>query len=484
MAWRGPDAEGYCILSDGHVFLGHVRLAILDLEHRANQPMQSRCGRYYIIFNGEIYNHLHIRNKLSLKCRTNSDTETILEGYALIGEDIIQMLDGMFAFVIYDQNTKNWLCARDCFGIKPLYIYNSSNIDIICSESSIISWIINASIDEYSINEWRIARRPTPGYSFFKDINEVMPGFIYYHDNTKKNFYTLHSTKNEFSQEKFEELLMSSVKSHELSDVPVVGLLSGGLDSAIISALSSSNQFYTVGIDINNEFREAEETISFLGKKLTKVSITTEELIETWRYLVQLRREPLSVPNEALIYVVCKRMAPDEKVVLTGEGADELLFGYDRIYRWAIESAWISGEDFLLRYGYSNTIESQRLIEYIENTKEGKSLIDFIEDFFFEFHLPGLLRRMDFASMAASKEARVPFVSKSIIEYMYRRHHSIRIDSNESKKPLRRLAEKLNLNCILSRQKIGFSAQIRKLNDRREEYAFFQNIILEELGWL
>ena len=177
-------------------------------------------------------------------------------------------------------------------------------------------------------------------------------------------------------------------------------------------------------------------------------------------------------------------MKNNEKVVLTGEGADELLFGYDRIFRWALECQSFDLSTFFDKYGYSTNDKSSRLENYILNLSHGKSVIHFLEDFFYQVHLPGLLRRMDFASMAASKEARVPFVNKNIIEYLYRLSPEIKINNTHSKIPLRNLCKKLNLNGALNRKKIGFSAQINKKVDRKSDYDYFQNIILNELGWL
>jgi asparagine synthase (glutamine-hydrolysing) len=484
MSWRGPDAQNYYELTDGRAFIGHQRLSIIDPLSRSNQPMQSNCKRFHIAFNGEIYNHLSLRKELNLHCRTLSDTETILEGYALIGEKIIPKLDGMFSFVIYDEVTNTWMCARDGFGIKPLFISQLGQSTIICSEASVIATLINAKHDHDAITEWKIARRPTPGASFFDGVQEVLPGTTIHSNGTVTRYFTLTPSSEVYSQKKFEHLLKNSVHKHELSDVDNVGLLSGGLDSAMIAALSTSNNFYTVGLVNNNEFAGAEETSTHLSKNLIKIAVTEQELIDNWRYLTRLRGEPLNVPNEGLIYHVCSKMKDKEKVVLTGEGADELLFGYDGIYRWASSEKWDGCVNFLAQYGYAlNTNPTERLIDYIENLRAGKTMIEFIEDFFYEFHLPCLLRRMDFASMAASKEARVPFVSKDLVEYMYRRPHTLKFNAQNSKLPLRTYAEKLGLTGALSRKKIGFSAQLNSINSRQQDYRIFQETILEELKW-
>jgi asparagine synthase (glutamine-hydrolysing) len=484
MAWRGPDAMQTLFLNNDFVKLGHVRLSILDLLPRSDQPMKSSCGRYLIVYNGEIYNHLQIRKQLSLCCFTASDTETLLEGFAKIGKDLFPLLSGMFSLVIYDLVADSWVAARDAFGIKPMYAHLSQNTTVIASEPSVVALLVSASVSTEAIEEWRVIRRPIPGKSFFSGVDEVLPGTWLDSNGNTQRFWKLAPPHKPFNQEEFECLLSDAIKLHDVSDVSNVALLSGGLDSAVITAVSFVQTAYTVGLEHNNEFLGAAETATLLKRNLINVSITQEQLIEAWKTLTRLRGEPLGLPNEGLIYLVCKAMKTDEKVVLTGEGADELLFGYDGLYRWAASNDFCNATHFLNLYGYSNdTAPTRRLLDYVDELKVGKTNIEFTEDFFYFVHLPGLLRRMDFASMAASKEARVPFVCKELVEYMYRRPHNIKLSDDESKIPLRRFASKLGLLGALGRKKIGFSAQIKQDNTRFLEYRNFQDIILGALSW-
>ena len=484
--WRGPDSQHTLILNDGRYILGHNRLSIIDTTNRANQPMVSKNGRYVIVYNGEIYNHLEIRRKLELCCNTNSDTETVLEGYAQVGEKIFELIDGMFALVILDKILNRWVAARDAFGIKPLFIGDClrTRTKVISSESVTVANLINAKPCSLALREWKMIRNPIPGKSYFQDVNEILPGTIVRSDGTSICYWTMTPSEQPFSQEEFEELLQRSVVQHEMSDVKNVSLLSGGLDSAIITALSTVSQSYCVGMDDNNEFMGAKESAAVLGRKINTVSVSHADIKKTWQNLAILRGEPLSVPNEAMIYTICRTMRFDEKVVLTGEGADELLFGYDNIYRWAVLNSWRGVDEFLKKYCYAEKLElTDRLMDYIETLRNGKTLINFVEDFFYKFHLPCLLRRMDFASMAASKEARVPFVNKQIVNYLYRRPFEIKINHAESKIPLRKIAKKMGLDGALERKKIGFSAQAKTGVSRFEEYSEFQSIILEALKW-
>ena len=483
MRWRGPDAQSLVSEQHGKVKIGHCRLSVIDPLARSDQPMLSGCGRYLIAFNGEIYNHLSLRRELNLQCKTSSDTETILEAYVKIGKSVFQKLDGMFALVIYDKHTCKWIAARDAFGIKPLFILKSTENVILSSEASAIAIITKAEVSEQSIDEWRLIRRPIPGKTFFEGIDELLPGSIVDSEGYVTNHWHWEASDRVFEQELFEDLLTQSVKAHELSDVENVSLLSGGLDSALISALSSVEKCYTVGLFDNNEFLGASDTAQHLHRDLIKVSLKEDELVEAWQYLSCLRGEPIGLPNEGLIYRVCKAMTPNQKVVLTGEGADELLFGYDGIYRWALGNTPLDPPGFLRRYGYSSVVATERLIDYVNDLMRNKQAIDFVEDFFYQLHLPGLLRRMDFASMAASKEARVPFVGKDLVAYMYRQASQIKINDEHSKIPLRLFARKLGLHGALSRKKIGFSAQLNQAASRYDDYGSFQKIVLESLRW-
>jgi len=479
--YRGPDFKDTKAY-DANFFLSHCRLSILDVNERSNQPMRSKNNAYSIIFNGEIYNYKAIAKKLNLRLKTTSDTEVILEGYAKIGNEIFELLDGMFSLVIHNHKDKSWVATRDSFGIKPLYIYNREANVVIASENKAICSLVNVTVSKDSVREWETFRSPLPGKTFFNEIEEVLPGQIIEKNKISTKHFVFEDNENKFDQDYFEFLLQESIAQHTLSDVQNTSLVSGGIDSSIICKETNFQNYYSVGIQENNEFIYTKETAKKLNKNILNHMTTPETIISNWKFLTETKGEPILVPNEGLIYEICKKMKKEEKVVLTGEGADEMLFGYDRIFRWSLNNEF-DFNSFLSMYSYSKKEPTSRMKNYILDMKIGKTTIEFLEDYFYIFHLPVLLRRMDFASMCASKEARVPFVSKSLINYTYRANPAIKIDNTYSKKPLRQFSRNNNLDFIIDRKKIGFSANLDSRKNRSEEYKNFRDIVISTLGW-
>ena len=279
--WQGPDAQETMALEEGRILIGHNRLAVIDPIARSDQPMRSRCGNYWIRFNGEIYNHLDIRKKLQLVCETNSDTETILEAFARIGDSAVNLLEGMFAFVIYSTRSGEWIAARDSFGIKPLYYYQGKTVTIYGSEPAVISQLMDCKVDSDSMQEWHLTRRPVPGKSYFRDIFEHTPAIHCTASDGTTKYWHLRETETEFCQNEFESLVCESVLNHELSDVTNVSLLSGGLDSAVITGLSHVRNSYSIGLINSNEIRGTEDSAQTLNRELVSVLVSEEELTET-----------------------------------------------------------------------------------------------------------------------------------------------------------------------------------------------------------
>jgi len=475
-SYRGPDSTKFYI--DGeNIFLGHNRLRIVDLNSNADQPFFSKDRRYVILFNGEIYNHKELRKKIGLSFLTESDTETILKGYEKFGAKIFEMLDGMFAVVIYDTHKDTFVIARDYFGIKPLYYYHDKHYLILSSDIASINEIVQTEIDTDSILEWKVFRSPLPGKTFFKNIHSIMPGTMkVFHKNTKpktKYFWNLEPSNLAFSEVDIIDLLSESISNHLMTDTVPVTLLSGGIDSSIVTIFSGIKEAYSVGFKDLNEFTIAEETSKLLGIDLKKVTINQDEYSSLFEKLIRLKKAPLLVPNEILIHKVSIAMPNSTKVFLTGEGADELFFGYDQIFSDVNQGVIGTLDQFIERYRYSETKVTDRFYNYLTKMKENKSMMEFLEDFFIFFHLGVLLDRMDFSSMSASKEARVPFVTKKLFNYMYRRPYSVRGSLNAPKKILRKELLERGFEHITRQKKIGFTTFNPNLS-RLEGYQTFQ----------
>jgi asparagine synthase (glutamine-hydrolysing) len=250
----------------------------------------------------------------------------------------------------------------------------------------------------------------------------------------------------------------------------------------VIAAMTSLDPYYTVGLPDANEFSDVREFCALTDKSCIEVTVSEAELREAWHVLATARNEPLSVPNEGLIYLVCKAMPASTKVVLTGEGADELLFGYDRIFSYMSSRTEFDLDAFLERYCYSDDRLGDRMRAFITSIVADKTPVQFCEDFFLQFHLPGLLRRMDSSMMAASKEGRVPFVDRRLFEMFYRKPLEVRMADGVIKAPLRNMLYKRGLGAVCDREKVGFSAK-PPAQSTFTHYSNFQQQILESLSW-
>jgi len=240
-----------------------------------------------------------------------------------------------------------------------------------------------------------------------------------------------------------------------------------------VTIFSGIKEAYSVGFKDLNEFAIAEETSKVLGIDLKKVTISQNEYSSLVEKLIRLKKAPLLVPNEILIHKVSIAMPNSTKVFLTGEGADELFFGYDQIFSDVNQGVIGTLDQFIERYRYSETKVTDRFYNYLTKMKENKSMMEFLEDFFIFFHLGVLLDRMDFSSMSASKEARVPFVTKKLFNYMYRRPYSVRGSLNAPKKILRKELLERGFEHITRQKKIGFTTFNPNLS-RLEGYQTFQ----------
>ncbi|MDO5149048.1 MAG: asparagine synthase (glutamine-hydrolyzing) [Oscillospiraceae bacterium] len=339
---RGPDGEGQYI--DEGIALGHRRLSIIDIDAGA-QPMYNEDGSLVIVFNGEIYNYKQIREglvKSGHRFATQSDTEVLVHGYEEYGSDILGKLRGMFSFVIWDRNKQELFGARDFFGIKPLYYADMNGSFMFGSE--IKSFLEHPDFKK-ELNETALENYLTFQYSptnetFFKNVYKLPPAHFFIKDKT--GFRCQRYWKVEFEAEEKPELdewvnrisdtMHDSVEAHKVSDVEVGSFLSSGVDSSYVAAIAGVDKTFTVGFGSDERYNEigwAKEFSKAIGKENTSKVITPEEY---WGILPKIQYhmdEPLADPSAVALYFVCNIASEKLKVVLSGEGADEIFGGYN-----------------------------------------------------------------------------------------------------------------------------------------------------------
>ncbi len=463
---RGPDSEGiWCNLDVG---FAHKRLSVIDLSDDASQPMISSCKRYVICYNGEIYNYKDIKLELlslGYKFKTNSDTEVILVAWKHWGEECLLKFNGMFSFALYDNLKSNLHLCRDRYGIKPLYYFYDKKNFIFGSEikSILVNNLYKSSLDFEAILEYFTFQNLFTNKTFFKNIQIISPGsHVILNEkgrlieNIWWDFNFQEPEKRLNKEEYLEELQLlfeQAVKRQLISDVPVGSYLSGGIDSASITAIASKNitdlRTFTVGFDLfsasglelNFDERKASEHMSYLyGTEHYEMILKSGDMVKCMPKLSWHVEEPRvgqSYPN----YYAAKLVSKFDKVVLAGTGGDELFGGYPWRYHRAVEND--NFDDYIDKY-YQHW---HRLIpnKYIKNifspiwdevshvwtrdifydvfknrNKQLQKSNDYVNhSLYFESKtfLHGLLMIEDKLSMAHGLETRVPFLDNDLVDF-------------------------------------------------------------------
>jgi asparagine synthase (glutamine-hydrolysing) len=349
---RGPDGQG--LFTKGPVALGHRRLSIIDLEG-GRQPMANEDGSMWITFNGEIYNYPEIRRGLEDRhqFKTRSDTEVILHLYEEKGEKCLDDLRGMFAFAIYDYRERKLFAARDHLGQKPLYYHHDGNRFSFASEikALLVLYPELAELDETALYEYLTLRIIAPPRSMFRKIRKLPPAhFLVYQDgkiSIQRYWHLRYELKlrGDFRSvvEELENQMLSTVRYHLVSDVPVGAFLSGGMDSSLIVAMMSQitkEKIKTFSGDVPykgfSEIRYAMMVSERYGTEAHNLTINPS-LIRSLPDLVWHLDEP-SDPLSVCMYYISELARKEVKVVLGGDGGDELFGGYDRYYGNAFAS--------------------------------------------------------------------------------------------------------------------------------------------------
>jgi len=533
---RGPDAGGNYI--ENNIGLGHRRLSIIDTREVSNQPMHSNSNIWHLVFNGEIYNFEEIKLQLNYNFNTNSDTEVIIAAVEEKGLDwFIKQANGMFAIALYNSETKDLFLVRDRLGIKPLYFYNDGDNFIFSSEIKAIlsSGLVDAKFNKEAVDEYLANRYIRAPYTFFKNIFQVNSGTylsvskdLSSIENKYWDIPDAFNASTEYNEEEIlkglDDELNKAIKYRLIADVPLGTYLSGGVDSSLITAITALNKkekvnTYTIGFEEINEFEYSEVIAEKYKTEHHEILMKKEDYMSNWERLINFKDAPLGVPNEIPLAVMSSKLKEKITVVLSGEGADELMGGYGRIYRAPFDYVnedtsesfydyFISKYDYVPRSmrdqlistpkSYRNEFDTEIKADFSKSSNE-----ESVFKFFHKYHVKGLLQRVDMTTMQTSVEARVPFLDHNLIEFSYRnipynlklrwvneeaKNKASSMNSNQysekldiPKYLLRKLSYKYLPKGIVERKKIGFPVPLTEWFDNLESLA---KEFLPNANWL
>ena len=512
---RGPDDQGYYV--DQHCAIAHRRLSIIDLAH-GHQPMVSPDGRYVLAYNGEIYNYRQLREELAadgVTFATNCDSEVLLLGYVHWGAAVTDKLRGMFAFVIWDKEKQELFGARDPFGIKPLYYAAMGELFFFGSEAK--SFLphpgFHKELNRDALKLYLTFQYSALNESFFKGVYRLLPGHYFIHRKEHTEFASY--CKLTFAPEEIplkqraqqiREVITQSVEAHQISDVEVGAFLSGGIDSSVITALSRPDKTYSVGFANKgfDETSEAQALCQELGLKNISKTISADEFFNALPTIQYYADEPNANLSTVPLYFLSQLAAQDVKVVLSGEGADELFGGYITYHTTRLYRAYRRMPRILLQAVAAMAAKLPRVhgqgfltsaIQEVEDTFVGQAFIfdedearqvlnpdyhgtltwkdvtapyfdavkgsdDLTKKQYLDLHLwqpLDILRKADRMTMANSLELRVPYLDRDVwaVARSIPSHQKMRGRST-TKYPLRLAAVPMLPDDWIKRPKVGF----------------------------
>lgn len=530
---RGPDGAG--VMVHGRIGLAHRRLAIIDIEG-GHQPMPNKSRDCWISYNGEIYNYKSLRLQLeALGCsfESESDTEVVLCAYEVFGEVCVDLFEGMFAFAIWDNRRQRLFLARDKLGIKPLYYSTSDTEFRFASEikALLVQPTQSHGFNKDVLSDFLANRYVAGCETFFTGIKKLLPaqtmmwtereGFI------QRKYWSPPKTKenNNYTTldyvEQVKKALDEAVSSHLVSDVPVGLFLSGGLDSTALAAImkpmvNEPVKTFSVGFSeaSANELSYARLAAEAVGSEHYDLEVSAEQFFETLPHLIWHEDEPLAFTSSVPLHLLSKLAREHVKVVLTGEGADELFIGYDYRYRvtafnqrWGNRFNQISSESvraaiaslipglpyqvrrYVERSFVALGIEPRQL--FCENfsvfraqhrsavlngnfanaadphrqtldffTAAGSEIIQCMSHADLQTYLVELLMKQDQMSMSASVESRVPFLDNRLVDLVAAIPARFKMNGWQTKSLLREAVSDIIPPAILHRKKMGFPVPI------------------------
>jgi asparagine synthase (glutamine-hydrolysing) len=548
---RGPDSQG--ILLHDHIILGHSRLAITDLGALGHQPMISSCGQYRIVFNGEIYNYAELKKEIqkikpSLNFKSHSDTEIILESFAIWGAKAVYKWNGMFSMAIWDDADESLWLFRDRMGEKPLYYYHDHKYFCFASELKFIEALpfFTPETDQRSVVDFlHLGLIPDP-FTIYSNVHKLRAGFYMHISNAQiveqPYWQTTDSILPEcFSNEeeaaaRLEELLQQSVASRLSPNLTNGIFLSGGIDSSALAAMAAKSGngkllSFSLGFDNlkHNENRHAEKVARHLGIEHHSVNVSSREAADELEKLPYVFDEPFGDSSAIAVLLLSKYASKKVKVVLTGEGSDELFFGYGR-YGWSkyLSNPLVWGSRHLLskilrsgnarqrragglldtdRNGlHSHTLshdhnlftlkELSMNLKGFSRPKYTNSFADLRRDlsmpeqqalFDLDFYLKDdLLVKLDRAAMYYSLESRCPFLDPELVAFALNLSPSLKVRNGSRKYLLKKVLYKYVPQNYFHRPKQGFAIPLQEWlkNDFKHLVnEYLDPALIKKAGW-
>lgn len=555
LAHRGPDHQQY--YTENNVALGHARLSIIDTSAASNQPFSDSSGNYTIVFNGEIFNYKELRTGLEqqgVQFSTEGDVEVLLNLYIREKEKCLERLHGFFAFAVYDKKNKALFAARDRFGVKPLYYCHTKDHFCFSSELRVVKQLTGLNkLNKSSLYLYlQLNYLPGPD-SIVSDIKRMEPGtFLQCTEEklTLKKYYELKAIAAKQTGSpvsRIRELLTEAVRARLIADVPVGAFLSGGIDSTIVTGiaaqLSPHINTFSLGFKNNAYYDEsgyAEQAAKKFGTKHHNFSLGNDDLLDEFDHFLNAIDEPFADSSALNVFILSKRTKPFVKVVLSGDGADEVFAGYnkhkaewmirnkkilnavapalsgigtmlpqsrssallnkfrqvarynegrklslqERYWKWAsISTAEEAAKLLLLNKEKTETAEKLKREILSGLNKDYNSVLKTDVELVLAYDM---LTKTDMMSMASGLEIRSPFMDHRLIEYAFTLDEKYKINSRGQKIILKKAFADLLPEAILRRKKHGFEVPLlnwfnRELKSRIDN-EWLEKKFIEEQG--
>ena len=505
---RGPDnRSSYCV--NNNIF-GHTRLSIIDLDKEANQPMV--FDDIVLVFNGEIYNYKNLINDENLFMKTSSDSEVIIRLYQKYGNGFLNKLNGAFAFCIYDIKKDLYFCARDRYGKKPLYFYFDSGNFVFSSLIQPIIKVLNKvpELNKIALSQYLQFFTPLEDNTFYKGIKKLTPSsyiVLYKGQLEIKKYYKIKTKKtifdNNIAIKRIEEILFNAIEARLVGDVEVGSLLSGGVDSSLISAMYSKMaphaiNTFSIGYDCYNKYSElpyAKTVASHIKSQHHEVILNRQNFIDSFENILKSMEEPHGDPSSIALDYLCSYINKQGiKTVLSGEGSDELFLGYSNykkfynFYQFK-DSLTSFQKEFMQNNLSSSLAKENKESEYIKRILNDEPIYNGFGEVFtynqkkqlfkkaptFKIDKPKtdpidwmsyidikiwlgnvLLSKVDKIAMDNSVETRNPFLDYNLVNLAFKIDNNLKM-GNDTKYLLKQIAKKYIPNQIVNRTKKGFN---------------------------